>query len=206
MLVPFLLPLPYATTFVSLSITLVMVSALGAMKGTKWVRGVGGGLLLLAILGVWFHWGESPGEPDFSSMSVAGFLGLVVHSFGRYLLRLRRVDANMICAALCFYLIVGLFWGSLYAVLESFQPHSFSSADLSLGTGQEEVRHRLQYFSFVTLTTLGYGDISPATRAAAALCQTEAIIGQFITVVLVARLVGIHAAQGAVESKDEESP
>ena len=64
------------------------------------------------------------------------------------------------------------------------------NADSQLSYGQH-----FNYFSFVTMTTLGYGDITPQTKSAAALCQAQAIIGQFFTVVLIARLVGIQVAQ-----------
>ncbi|HFQ90519.1 MAG TPA: two pore domain potassium channel family protein, partial [Desulfobulbus sp.] len=73
------------------------------------------------------------------------------------------------------------------------------------GNPAERLRH-FQYFSFVTLTTLGYGDILPRTEGATALCQTEAIVGQFFMAVLVARLVGIRVAQefsGAGDGTEE---
>jgi hypothetical protein len=67
--------------------------------------------------------------------------------------------------------------------------------------------HLLNYFSFVTLSTLGYGDITPQTQGAAALCQVEAILGQFFTVALLARLVGIQVAQQfGKESPETISP
>ena len=118
-----------------------------------------------------------------------------IQSFTRHLFRIREVTGNAICAALCLYLLVGLLWGAFYALLESLAPNSFSGVLLDKASSGRETARHLQYFSYVTISTLGYGDITPQTRGAAALCQTEAIIGQFLTLVLVARLVGIQVAQ-----------
>jgi uncharacterized membrane protein len=80
-------------------------------------------------------------------------------------------------------------------LLESFVPGSFAGLPLAELTCYREQFARFNYLSFVTLTTLGYGDITPKTPSAMAFCQAEAILGQFFTAVLVARLVGIQVAQ-----------
>jgi hypothetical protein len=79
--------------------------------------------------------------------------------------------------------------------LEWWAPDSFAGGLLDQASRLDDKRNYLNYFSFVTLSTLGYGDITPQTHRAAALCQAEAILGQFFTVVLVARLVGLQVAQ-----------
>lgn len=115
----------------------------------------------------------------------------------------KRVDANLISATLCLYLILGLLWGTIYATVEVYMPSSFSGGLLAkTGTPTEQL-HYFYYFSYITLTTLGYGDILPQSRAAAALCQVEAILGQFFTAVLVARLVGIQVSQQFSMKTDE---
>jgi hypothetical protein len=94
----------------------------------------------------------------------------------------------VIHATLCLYLIIGLFWGSLYSLLYELDPDSF--AGVLLEYDQDGLLTAFNYFSMVTLTTLGYGDITPQTPGAGALCQMEAIVGQFYTAVVVAWLVG----------------
>ena len=61
----------------------------------------------------------------------------------------------------------------------------------------------LNYLSYITMTTLGYGDITPQTKTAVALCQAEAMLGQFFAMVLVARLVGIQVAQETANQEKE---
>jgi voltage-gated potassium channel len=107
----------------------------------------------------------------------------------------------VICAALCVYLLIGIFWGCLFAVLESVAPGSFSGVLLEDPASVHETSRHLEYFSFVMLSTVGYGDITLTSRAAAALCQAEAIFGQFFVLVLIARLLGLQVAQQS-RSKD----
>jgi hypothetical protein len=99
-----------------------------------------------------------------------------------------RVDAERICAALCVYLLAGIAFGGLFAALETRAPGSLAGArpiDLDDAV----------YFSFVTLATLGYGDITPAASGARALAVLEAVFGQLYLAVLIARLVSLYARE-----------
>ncbi len=121
------------------------------------------------------------------------YLLLLVLAFSRYIFHARKIDSELIAAALCLYILLGLLWASALMLLEEIHPGSFSG--IKNGIPFREQFEYFHYFSFVTLTTLGYGDITPQTPAAMAFCHIEAIIGQFFTAVLVARLVGIQVAQ-----------
>ena len=97
-------------------------------------------------------------------------------------------------------LILGFLWVSLYSVVESIQPGAFLLPQDGLGAFNEQdqegdIFSRQLYFSFVTLLTLGYGDLVPVHSVARLLAITEAFVGQVFLVVLVARLVGVHVAQ-----------
>jgi hypothetical protein len=98
----------------------------------------------------------------------------------------RRVDTNVVFGALCAYFLMGVFWGSLYGFLEQIQPGSFSFP------GDTRAPLDLIYFSFTTLTTLGYGDVTPATGLTKICAVMQAFIGQIYLVVLVARLVSLQ--------------
>jgi voltage-gated potassium channel Kch len=98
------------------------------------------------------------------------------------------------------YLLFALIWAMAYGITETLDPEAFSVPLAGEGpgwmsgeTGKND--GHLTYFSFVTLTTLGYGDITPASDLARLLAMMEAMLGQLFLVIIVARLVGIHATQ-----------
>jgi hypothetical protein len=108
-------------------------------------------------------------------------------------LRKGAVTADKIYGALCVYLLIGLTWGFMFLTLEGFQPGSFLIGQ-ARSSGIEKDPATLVYFSFVTLSTVGYGDITPLSPLARSFAFMEAIIGQIYLAVLVARLVGLHIA------------
>jgi hypothetical protein len=102
-----------------------------------------------------------------------------------------HVDANRIAGAVCVYLLLGVLWTFAYVMLHSLDPGAFSG----LPADYDDAGLYLLYFSFVTLTTLGYGDISPVSHLAHALCYLEAVSGVMYVAILVASLVGSVAAR-----------
>jgi hypothetical protein len=108
-------------------------------------------------------------------------------------LRKGAVTAHKIYGALCVYLLIGLTWGFMFLTLEGVQPGSFLFGQARLN-GIEKDPATLVYFSFVTLSTVGYGDITPLSPPAKSFAFMEAIIGQIYLAVSVARLVGLHVA------------
>lgn len=195
---PLLERLPYAHTVLAVFLTVVLFSAIYAVDRNVRLLSVAIVLLVLTLILMWldkFGWFKAS-KAIFPAL-LALYVGTLVSSFLRYILAARRVDSNVISAALCTYLMLGLLWGSLYQLLEVLVPGSFAGGLLDTASDPHDVANYLYYFSFVTLSTLGYGDITPQTQSAAALCQAEAILGQFFVVVLVARLVGIQVAQEA---------
>jgi len=111
--------------------------------------------------------------------------------FLRHIFRQDEITREVIFGALTVYLLWGLMWTYGYALLEHLLPGSFSYPDTLAKLDMNE----FNYFSFVTMTTLGYGDISPVSQAARAMAITQAVTGHFYLAVLVARLVGLNIAQ-----------
>jgi voltage-gated potassium channel Kch len=104
----------------------------------------------------------------------------------RFAMRAESVDAEHLYAALSAYLLAGIFFGLFYWILEQIAPRTFASpGDFS--------RMSALYFSFVTLATLGYGDIVPRTDVARGLAIVEGVGGQLFLAVMVARLVSLYA-------------
>ncbi len=105
-----------------------------------------------------------------------------------HVLRQRSITADMISGALTVYFFLGLLFGGVFEIIQEVSPGAIAFPD----RGPPSV----YYFSFVTLTTLGYGDATPLAGIARSLAVLEAFLGQVFMVVLVARLVAIHVIQG----------
>jgi hypothetical protein len=106
-----------------------------------------------------------------------------------YLFSEDRITGDMIMGAICVYFLLGLFWSFVFSTLEICQPGSFQ---MPQGTVNQMT---FSYYSYVTLTTVGYGDMTPISAPARSFAVLEAMMGQLYLAVLIARLVGIHIAQ-----------
>jgi len=170
----------------------VAVSTVIERKGLLIILGL---LAASAITAIWYaRW-----SPTMEVLVAANVLDLlllaaVVIVLLSHVFRSRQISRETIAAAICAYLLFGAMWGDAFAVLENLVPGSFSGVTMVSATGEEIASRRTQlsqfgYFSFVTLSTLGYGDITPLTRAARNLAALEALCGQLYLAVLVAQLV-----------------
>ncbi|OPY07372.1 MAG: Ion channel [Syntrophus sp. PtaB.Bin001] len=124
-----------------------------------------------------------------SKITIVLFLGYAVVTILIYLARQEEVTADMIMAGASEYMLIGVLWAFLYMLVEAEYPGSFSFA------GQKD-RSGFIYYSFVTLTTTGYGDLLPVSDQARSLAILETITGQLFIAITVARLVGLYTAKG----------
>ncbi len=104
-----------------------------------------------------------------------------------------EINGNKIIGAICLYLLLGLIWTLLYTLSELMWSNAFNG--LTQNAKWYFIYPDLMYFSFVTLTTVGYGDISPAIPITRFLVYFQAIFGQFYMAILVASLVGAHMSK-----------
>ena len=135
-----------------------------------------------------------------SQLALFSFLLLAAYNALRHVAVGSDINPNRIVGAICVYLLLGVMWSIAYSVLEVVHPGSFN--------GLTEFASPVWnpdwiYFSFVTITTLGYGDILPLTQAARALAFAEAIAGQFYLAVLVAGLVSAYITMQGHKSDQE---
>jgi len=131
------------------------------------------------------------------SLSVA-FFSFVIAVIMRSILLRSDVTVDVIFGAMSVYLLLGVVFTFMFAIVEITNPGSFSFGSLdseAIGSTRHGELRFLSYFSLVTLTTLGYGDITPVAPIARSLASLEAVTGQLYIAVLVARLVGMHIAQ-----------
>jgi voltage-gated potassium channel Kch len=144
-------------------------------------------VVVARLVGQWLGWGSVFEEAS----SVAWAVVAMVAAAGavRFMFRQGAVRSEHLYAALSAYLLVGMFMGVLYAAIGARSPEAF----LVLGAPASPENFSLSsaiYFSFVTLATLGYGDIVPVAEAARGLAVVEAVGGQLYLAVLVASLIG----------------
>ena len=132
-----------------------------------------------------------------SHASMIALLMLFAVAILGYVVRSGRVTSDKIFAAICAYLLIGYAWAFGYAVLDECYPGAFA-------TPTEVARNdyigrviEMRYFSYITLATVGYGDIVPRTTGARTMALLEAILGQFYLVALMGRLVGLHIIHGS---------
>ena len=173
------------TLLLNVFTTLILISSVHAVSENRRQLILALSVIVPAIV---FGWGHELLQIKMSHVG-ATLLQIIAFSFVayhilRYALRGGRVDAEKIAAAVCVYLLLGVIWQDVYVLVDITIPGSFNSALL---TGQDFL-----YFSFITLSTLGFGDITPVIGPARALAFTEALIGQLYLTILVARLVGLY--------------
>lgn len=186
---PFLSPYPSTAIMVHASLSIVLFISVYAVEKKNNNRSFAMALMLLVLVLYWFGIYEIiPFGRVGSYILLVLFFLLLVKSFAMQIVRSKGINVDLLFATLCLYLILGLLWGSLYALHYELDPGAYAGALLNNDTYYPFIT--FNYFSLVTLTTLGYGDITPQTAGAGALCQMEAIIGQFYTAVVVAWLVG----------------
>jgi len=142
-------------------------------------------------------------EPSHRILALTSLVWLAFFAFVtwiefRSVLRQRRITSETLSMAISVYLLLGLTFANLYVALTLLDPGAFAFG-ASLGTPpgaappQELVPPTLVYFSFVTLTTMGYGDITPLSLPAKYGAVAEGVLGQLYLAILVARLVGMQA-------------
>jgi len=147
--------------------------------------------LMLGLLAIWLvrpftSWLEHP-TLSAATLAVWTAIGLLAAATAlRFAMSATKVDAEHLYAALSAYLLAGIYFGLLYWVLEQIIPGTFAA---STHFSQSSAI----YFSFVTLATLGYGDIAPRGDIARGVAIIEGVGGQLFLAVLVARLVSLYS-------------
>jgi hypothetical protein len=134
------------------------------------------------------------------------FLGISVAQVLLSIYRDEAITADSICGAFCGYLVLGVAFGHLYCIVETLRPGSLhGDVEVLHQLRDPQLRHfTLTYFSLVTLTTVGYGDIIAQTAAARGLAAVEAVVGQFYIAVLIAELIGRRVSSVSSGSSDQK--
>lgn len=125
---------------------------------------------------------------------MCAFLFYAAATILQTIFRRRDVDSDAVVGAVCGYVLAGAAFANLYTLVENVAPGSFAIPTTLAGhfQGWHARRSLFGYYSMVTLTTMGYGDVTPLVPSAATLAWVEAVFGQFYIAVVVAQLVGMR--------------
>lgn len=189
-------------------LALLVIGALASSTGNlaRWSILVAAGLT--AVIRIVLVYDTNPAL-EVAAFSLAVFAlfsvaGLTI----RHLLASSQATYDTLAASLCAYGFLVAAWAAAYSLLEILQPGAFNYAgpevlhrEMRFGLGESATA---LYFSLVTITTLGYGDIVPATDAARLLAATEAFLGQAYIAILVAKLVGQYVASATTGASPNE--
>ncbi len=135
-----------------------------------------------------------------SAMATVVWIALAIAIVVTELFHQREVTTNMILGAIVAYFLAAVAFAYLFEILELLQPGSF--AGIPQDASREQLGDALIYFSLVSLTTVGYGDVVPVSGLARPLAVLESACGTLYLAVMIARLVGLHIASGINRERD----
>ena len=174
-----------------LIITAILVSAICAISQRKNSRIAGVLLAIPLLLSLWLDFLKSTWLHMSGIVSGIAFFAFINIFILRFIFSREEITKDLIAGAAVVYLLTANMWNYVYRFIEMIHPGSFTIAQ-SQSIGDQSP---FLYYSFVTITTLGYGDIYPVTTAAKSCAILEAVIGQLYLVITVAWLVGVHISQ-----------
>src|SRR5438132_4708346 len=200
---PFVEEIEGGELIVSGLFSLVLLAGVVAVADRKRVMVIAIVLAIPAIAGRWInHF-----RPDLAPPAVFLTAGLVLIAFVvanllRFVLRAPSVNVEVLCASISAYLMLGLMWTMAYWLVDQLTPGGAFSFNTNAGTRSMNGFNGF-YFSFVTLSTVGYGDITPVSKIARWLAAMEAMTGLLYVAVLIARLVSLYSAPGPAEHREK---
>jgi hypothetical protein len=189
---PFVEEVKGGDLIVSILLSLVLLSAVLAVADRKRVFFIALLLAIPAIGGRWInHFRPDLVQPPVFLTAGLILIAFVVANLLRFVLRAPSVNAEVLCASISAYLMLGLLWTVAYWLVDQLTPGAFA---FNTTAGRQSIRgFNAFYFSFVTLSTVGYGDITPVSKVARMLAAMEAMTGLLYVAVLIARLVALYS-------------
>ncbi|MAG33953.1 MAG: hypothetical protein CL908_23990 [Deltaproteobacteria bacterium] len=180
-------------------LALVLVAAVVVNSHQRWTFIAGGVIAGASVLGsVYAEINDATTVRLVSDMLGLTLLGFTTLIMLNSLLQAMDVSMDTVIGGICVYLLIGLCFAVFFILLNDLEPGSFlrdGEAILRSKSDSSDHATALLYFSFVTLTTLGYGDTTPSGDMAQMFAVSEAVIGQLYLTILIAKLVGLYVSQ-----------
>jgi hypothetical protein len=196
---PFVEEIKGGDLIVSLLLSLVLLSAVLAVSDRTRVLLIALVLAIPAIAGRWInHFRPDLVHPAVFLTAALVLVAFVVVNLLRFVWRAPSVNIEVLCASISAYLMLGLMWTIAYWLVDQLTPGAFAF-NTNAGPRSMDGFNGF-YFSFVTLSTVGYGDITPVSRIARWLAAMEAMTGLLYVAVLISRLVGLYSSAKSDDS------
>jgi hypothetical protein len=197
---PFVEEIKGGDLIVSLLLSLVLVAGVLAVADRKYVLVIALVLAIPAIAGRWInHFRPDLVPPPVFLVAGLVLIAFVVARLLLFILRARVVTVEVLCASISAYLMLGLMWTIAYWLVDQLTSGGAFSYNTNAGPRSMNGFTGF-YFSFVTLSTVGYGDITPVSRIARWLAAMEAMTGLLYVAVLIARLVSLYSGPKSDDS------
>ena len=194
---------PFAEILLDVITSAVLLCALFCATEASKYRLIGIALFTLAIIGTWWpHGGVMSPTHIAGHLFTVAFFSLVLGSLYADVFSKAHIGPECVFGAICIYLLIGLNWSMIYVLIESIAPGSFNLHDAS-SLSYGELTARFIYFSFTTLTTTGYGDITPTTDIARSIVMLEYGVGVFYLAIMMARLVSAYQPLNHTDTQED---
>jgi hypothetical protein len=197
---PFVEEVKGGDLIVSVLLSLVLISAVLAVASRGRTLTVALLLAIPAVAGRWInHFQPNLVPPPIFLVAGLLLVAFVVVNLLRFILHAPSVNLEVLCASISAYLMLGLLWTIAYWLVAEINPTAFA---FNTTPGTKESMHGFNafYFSFITLSTVGYGDITPVSKVARMLATMEATTGLLYVAVLIARLVALYSTPKSDDS------
>jgi hypothetical protein len=175
----------------SVMFSILLASGVALVAKNRMTRGLLAGAAGVALV---IHWSQhvvpGTGLSVMSAFSSLCFLAILAGVVFREVLNKGPITLHRVQGAVAVYLLLGLIWAFAYDIVLLSVPDAFHSAELT--AQHKTVTPTLIYFSLTTLTTVGYGEITPVHPIARGLAMLEAVVGQLFPAILIARLVAME--------------
>jgi hypothetical protein len=178
-------------------LTLLLLAGLRAISGHRWLFRIMGAMVLPVLAANWLvDYLQSAPIIDWSASIITQlFLLVVMGTVFWDVIKTRKVTADVIFGSVAVYLIFGVVMAMIYQLINTIDPGTVIASVTADDTARTAAFDQFLYFSFITLTSVGFGDLSPLGQYARSLAVFEGVVGQLYLAILVARLVGAHLAQ-----------
>ncbi|MGH7788745.1 MAG: potassium channel family protein [Candidatus Binatia bacterium] len=184
---------PVGHAVLGLVFSAVLVTGIIAVAKSRTVAIAFGSVAIASVAIHWVHYATK--DPALDALNAIGTLiacGMLAAIVLVQVFREGSITLHRVQGAICVYLLLGMMWAAIYALIFVHDPNAFDFGRTGTPTSAIRARVRFVYFSLTTLTTVGYGDITAVSPIARSMAMLEAVTGQLFPAILIARLVSME--------------